>query len=437
MLYWYRTESFSVLQAEYKPMPNQDHLDILHQGSQAWNKWRYQNPEIRPDLSAADLQGFKPIMPGFDDIDALLGSLSLNLSKVDLRDADLRQAKLSHADLSHSDLWNARFDNADLGWADLGGANASTASFKQANLRNAKLIGASFNGARLNQADLNNTDFWNAYLVGADLSLATLRKASFVEANLRDTRLRGADLTLATMRGADLSRADLEGANLWGANLSQTVLVETNFAGATLSHSKVYSIAAWNVNLSESIQRDIVITRKNEPVITVDDLEVAQFLYLLLNNSKIRNVIDTITAKAVLILGRFTGERKKVLDALRDELRDRDYLPILFDFEKPAGRDLTEMISTLAHLSRFIIADVTDAKSIPQELQAIVPNLPSVPVRLIIQKDAAEYAMLPHFKRYPWVIETYQYQDSQQLLASLIEHVIQPAEKKVIELQQL
>jgi hypothetical protein len=31
-------------------------------------------------------------------------------------------------------------------------------------------------------------------------------------------------------------------------------------------------------------------------------------------------VIDTITSKAVLILGRFTDERKAVLDALREEL---------------------------------------------------------------------------------------------------------------------
>jgi len=70
-------------------------------------------------------------------------------------------------------------------------------------------------------------------------------------------------------------------------------------------------------------------------------LEVAQFVYLLLNNQRIRHVIDTITSKIVLILGRFTHERKAVLDALRDELWKPDYLPILFDFDKPASRDLT------------------------------------------------------------------------------------------------
>jgi hypothetical protein len=64
---------------------------------------------------------------------------------------------------------------------------------------------------------------------------------------------------------------------------------------------------------------------------------VAQFIYLLLNNERIRNVIDTITSKVVLILGCFTEDRKRLLDAIRDELCKRDYLPILFDFEKPSS----------------------------------------------------------------------------------------------------
>src|SRR5262249_627555 len=82
------------------------------------------------------------------------------------------------------------------------------------------------------------------------------------------------------------------------------------------------------------------------------------------------------TSKVVLILGRFTPKRKIVLDAIRDELRKRSYLPLLFDFEKPFNRDITETVSTLAHMARFVIADITDAKSIPQELIRIVPIFP-------------------------------------------------------------
>jgi len=138
----------------------------------------------------------------------------------------------------------------------------------------------------------------------------------------------------------------------------------------------------------------------------------------------------------VLILGRFTPERKAILDAIRDELRHRDYLPVLFDFEKPANRDLTETISTLAHMARFIIADITDAKSIPQELQRIVPDLPSVPVQPLLHTSATEYAMFEHFNRYPWVLEEFKYDDVNDVLNSLKTKVIDPAEAKAEELRR-
>ena len=60
---------------------------------------------------------------------------------------------------------------------------------------------------------------------------------------------------------------------------------------------------------------------------------------LLLNNQKIRTVIDAITSEVVLILGRFKEERKSVLDAIKDELRKRNYTSILFDFDKPSSRN--------------------------------------------------------------------------------------------------
>jgi hypothetical protein len=71
---------------------------------------------------------------------------------------------------------------------------------------------------------------------------------------------------------------------------------------------------------------------RKEPLSTI---EVAQFIYLLLNNQKLRDLIDTIASKAVLILGWFFEDRKPVRDAIRDELRkpEHNYLPIVFDFQ--------------------------------------------------------------------------------------------------------
>ena len=78
-------------------------------------------------------------------------------------------------------------------------------------------------------------------------------------------------------------------------------------------------------------------------------------------------MIDTITSKAVLILGRFSEERKPVLDAIRNELREHNYLPILFDFDPTTNQTIIETVKTLAGMSRFVVADLTDARSVPQE----------------------------------------------------------------------
>ncbi len=167
----------------------------------------------------------------------------------------------------------------------------------------------------------------------------------------------------------------------------------------------------------------------------MDDLKVAHFIYLLLNNDEIRNVIDTITSKVVLILGRFTEDRKAVLDALREELHERwGYVPVLFDFDKPASKDLTGTIETLARMARFIIADVTDAKSVPAELATVVPHLPTTAVQPILREGSEPYALFGRALEYPWVLEPYEYESHAHLIASFGE-VLSMAERKVKELR--
>ena len=155
----------------------------------------------------------------------------------------------------------------------------------------------------------------------------------------------------------------------------------------------------------------------------------------MLHRRKIRDVIDSLTSKAVLILGRFTDERKVVLDALRDELRKRNYLPILFDFAPSAALDITETVSLLARMARFIIADLTDPSSIPKELEAIVPHL-AVPVQPLLEGSSRPYAMFKDYGKYDWVLPVYRYEGLGPLLATLAEKVIAPAEGKVNALQE-
>src|SRR5438132_1109070 len=261
------------------------------------------------------------------------------------------------------------------------------------------------------------------------------------DTNLSDTNLSTADLTGADRTGADLSNANLFAANLGGANLSNANLgganlVGTNLREATLTECRIYGVSVWDINLTGALQNNLVITPEDEANIAVDNLKIAQFLYLLLNNKEIRDVINTITTKVVLILGYFTPERKATLDAIRNELRTQDYVPILFDFDHPGSLDITETVTTLARLARFIIADLTGARSIPQELAFIIPAFPSVPVQPLLLRSQSEYGMLEHFTKFPWLLPVYKYPDLSHLLTSFKKRVIDPAEQKAQKLAQ-
>jgi hypothetical protein len=84
-------------------------------------------------------------------------------------------------------------------------------------------------------------------------------------------------------------------------------------------------------------------------------------------------------------LGRFTEGRIEALNRLREELRQRGYVPIVFNFDKPETKDFTETVRLLAGLSKFVIADVTNPKSTPLELQATIPEV-MVPFQPIIEE---------------------------------------------------
>jgi hypothetical protein len=190
-------------------------------------------------------------------------------------------------------------------------------------------------------------------------------------------------------------------------------------------------VSVWDTEVDESTkQQNLVVTNDGQPVITVDNIKVAQFIYLLLNNQEIRDVIDTITSKAVLILGRFSDDRKPILNALRDALRNKGFLPIVFDFERPTERDFTETVKVLAGLSCFVIVDLTKPRSAPLELQATVPDymIPFVP---ILQDGESAFSMLSDLQaKHDWVLRTLLYDSCENLINVLDDAVINPALEK-------
>jgi hypothetical protein len=134
---------------------------------------------------------------------------------------------------------------------------------------------------------------WNAWCgenpdIHPDFSGADLFPAPLpCEANLSGANLYGANLSEANFRNAHLRGAKLNEADLSGANLYAASLVDTDLTDADLTSCRIYGVSAWRLKLERAKQQNLVITPPEEPTVTVDKIEVAQFVYLLLHNENL------------------------------------------------------------------------------------------------------------------------------------------------------
>jgi hypothetical protein len=145
-------------------------------------------------------------------------------------------------------------------------------------------------------------------------------------------------------------------------------------------------------------------------------------------------IMSELTQRRVLILGRFSDRRLKVLKAIQAELarHPNNYVPELFTFRKPKNRDLMESILGFAALSRFIIADLSEPRSVQAELEAIVQHFQSVPVVPLINQSGREYAMFSSVRRRPNVVQpTVRYRNIDDLKDKLDSTIVPEAEAKL------
>ncbi len=388
-----------------------DQIELLNRGYSDWNSWRIEHPN-----EVIDFSYFNLLANGISESIFTQNDYSFyNFSKVNLQSSILKGKDFNSTDFTEANLSNCDFTNTSM--------------------IDAVFINANLTKADLSYADLEDSDFSNARLIEAGLgdtilTNATLNNADFTHADLSDSDFRNSSILRACFHDSNLSNANFENSELMFSSF-----VNTKLTKAKLKNSRIYGISVWNVDLDQTSQNDLIISKFGEPLITVDNFEIAQFVYLLLNNEKIRGFINVFSNKAVLILGRFSSEKLKILNMLKDELRKKNYLPILFDFENSKNRDISETITTLALLSKFIIADLSSPKSIPQELTLIIPNFPSIPVVPIIDSGEREYSMFEHFTKYGNVLPIIDYKDQNDLINTKFNVIIDNAERKIKEIR--
>jgi uncharacterized protein YjbI with pentapeptide repeats len=137
-------------------MANPAHEEILKQGVDKWNRWRNNNPEIKPDLSKIDLSRpnfFNDLFQGFVLIGDVLvsGEIFRNPGKRIIETGN----KLNFIEPGKN-LTGVNFTETNLTRANLIRTNLTGVKLTRANLAGAKLASANLTEANLTGACIKN-----------------------------------------------------------------------------------------------------------------------------------------------------------------------------------------------------------------------------------------------------------------------------------------
>jgi uncharacterized protein YjbI with pentapeptide repeats len=388
----------------------------LGPGPEHWNE----NRSERPNLAGVYLVG--------------LDLRDYNLSKCNLREANLSFCNLAGCSLQGSDLSSvvavaANLSNANVQYSDLHrtkfvGSTMRKTTFNHSLVQLADLSQCDLSGSRMCGVDLNVSEFVGTNLTDVDLAGAYIRDALFRFSTLRRTFFKTAQLEGCQFLDCDLTAANLELANLVGVRVDNSIL----------DNVEVYGSSVWDLTGEPRSSRSVTISGPDRSRIEVDDIRVAQFIHLISTNSNLRRVIEATSTTAVLILGRFSADGLATINAIREELRRNGLVPIVFDFDGPDTRNVSETIRLLAQLCRFVIADLTEARSVQQELTLIAP-VTRVPIAPVIRRGHAIWSMFTDLvQMYHWVLSPVEFDEPTALAEMLQSLILQPIDSKLLEI---
>ena len=287
----------------------------------------------------------------------------------------------------------------DFSGIHLTNASVHLAFAEGLNMRNAEVVGCHFEEGDFSRADFSNTTFVNTKFNKTILTDAVFEGATFINCNLNRVNLVNADFRLKEIR--------------------ETV---------------VYGISAWDLKTDPAMKQSRLVIEKSYELYSdliasgkipmmVDDIEMAQFVYYLSSHKNMRNMINILNSKGVLLLGKFKDGGLERLYSLMDWFKARNYTPMLFDFERPNSLDYTETVITMAGLAKFIVADLSGG-SVPQELYA---TLSSFQKPVIVYSDQPAYSMFKDIKRKNRFSFEIVFSDEKDLYAKM-EHSVKEAE---------
>jgi hypothetical protein len=149
-----------------------------------------------------------------------------------------------------------------------------------------------------------------------------------------------------------------------------------------------------------------------------------------LDGEGVSRMLSEVASRSVLILGRFTLARKPILELIRREIstKPRQYVPILFDFDRPHELTMLESVLRFAAVSRFVIADLSDPKWVLAEFGKIVGAFNSLPIVPIIHASQREDEVVAYVEGFRSAHKVVRYRDEAHLRSILDSEILKAGE---------
>ncbi len=296
-------------------------------------------------------------------------------------------------------------------------STVSKFDFSNTSFKNCEFINVSFHQCNFERSSFFQCKFIDA---GTRLIFCHFRDCKFEECHFEDITLSGSVFNYSRFLKCNVIKSSLVEASLVGCRFIESLVDDCNISGASI----------WDITVEDTTQSNLKINygKGKSQELIFQDLALANALYIFASNNKnFAGFLDKKSTNFVLILGRF-GANLDNLNMIAEALRSRQFSPIIFDFEV---EDLTliETIKFLALLSKFIIVDISNPKSVPSELEAIISTV-IIPIVPIVISEYNPFGTFSAYSNLPNVLKPILFDTVQQIVDQIDELIIKRANER-------